>query len=75
MGKHEAADRVPLAHEILQRFHRLAFHGRTRFGIAAAIACAARRVRFIFPGRFKDGLQPGVPGVPHMETLSRRHGR
>ena len=43
-------------------------------GIAATIAGAARRIRFVFAGRFEDGVQPHLPRIPHLETLSRRHG-
>ena len=55
-------------------FHRLALHGRPGRRAAAAIAGAARRVRFVFAGRFEDGVQPRLPRVPHLEALSRRHG-
>ena len=74
MGKHQAAHRLPLAHEIVRRFRRLAFRRRSGLRIAATIAGAARRIRFVFAGRFEDGVQPHLPRIPHMETLSRRHG-
>ena len=31
--------------------------------------------RLLLARRFEDGLQPRLPRVPHLETLSRRHGR
>jgi len=31
--------------------------------------------RSFSPDELEDGLQPRLPGVPHLETLSRRHGR
>ena len=75
MAEHEAARRFPLADADLQLLHRRALHGRPRRRSAPATAAAARRVPLVFAGRLEAGLQPRLPRVPHLETLSRRHGR
>jgi len=61
MGKHEPLI-VFLAHEILQRFHRLAFSRSDSIGIATAIACAAAEDSFPFRRRLKDGYNRVFPG-------------
>ena len=42
---------------------------------ARATAAAARRLLLVFARRQEARLQPRLPRVPHLETLSRRHGR
>jgi len=47
VGEHETADCFSLAHEVIQRFYRPAFHRGNGCGASAATARAARRLRLV----------------------------
>ncbi len=67
--------RLSQPHAVVQRFPRPALHRHDRQRLAGAVAVAARRFLLFLARRQQARLQPRLPRVPHLEALSRRHGR
>ncbi len=68
-------DHLPLAGDVVQRLRRPTLHGVDRRRPARAASAAARRLVLLFARQEATGLQPRLPRVPHLEAVSRRHGR